>query len=337
VYSVSCGTAGTCTAGGRYTDGSDHAQAFVVNETSGSWGNAIEVPGSTTLNSGGDAVVYSVSCATAGTCTAGGYYKVGSGNYQAFVVDETSGSWGNAIEVPGIATLNSGGYAEVDSVSCATVGTCAAGGWYEDGSGNQQAFVVDETSGSWGNAIKVPGTANLITGGEAVVNSVSCATAGTCTAGGYYTDGSGNGQAFVVGETSGSWGNAIKVPGTATLSAGHIASVSSVSCATAGCTAGGYYTDGSGNTQAFVVDRTSGSWGNAIEITSALPCIVPQVVGKTLLAAKRALATAHCGLGKVQQTYSTAQKGRVVAQHPTPGTQLTYGAQVALTLSKGKK
>ncbi len=127
-------------------------QAFVVDETNGSWGKTIEVPGTATLNSGGDAEVNSVSCATAGDCAAGGYYKDGSGNYQAFVVDETNGSWGNTIEVPGTATLNSGGDANVESVSCATAGTCTAGGHYADGSSHLQAFVVDETNGSWGTA-----------------------------------------------------------------------------------------------------------------------------------------------------------------------------------------
>jgi hypothetical protein len=43
----------------------------------------------------------------------------------------------------------------------------------------------------------VPGTATLNADGDAAVNSVSCAPAGTCSAGGDYTGGSG-GQAFVV-------------------------------------------------------------------------------------------------------------------------------------------
>ena len=106
------------------------------------------------------------------------------------MVSETNGSWGNAVEVPGTATLNSGGNAKVDSVSCAAAGACAAGGYYKDGSGNHQAFVVSETNGSWGNAVEVPGTATLNSGGSASVNSVSCAAAGDCTAGGYYADGS---------------------------------------------------------------------------------------------------------------------------------------------------
>src|SRR5262249_30786721 len=148
-----------------YTDGSAHRQAFVVDETNGSWGTAVEVPGTATLNPGGQAAVQSVSCATAGNCVAGGGDTDGSGHSQAFVVDEANGSWGTAIEVPGTASLNSGNSATVRSVSCATAGNCAAGGWYTDGSDNRQAFVIDETSGSWGNAIDVPGAVTLNSGG----------------------------------------------------------------------------------------------------------------------------------------------------------------------------
>jgi hypothetical protein len=47
------------------------------------------------------------------------------------------------------------------------------------------------------------------------------------------------------------------VPGLGTLNKGRNASVTSVSCASAGnCAAGGTYHDGSGNQQAFVVSQT---------------------------------------------------------------------------------
>ena len=176
VLSLSCTTANDCTAGGYYTDGAGRLQAFVVKETSGVWGNASAVPGTVLLNTGGDARVTSVSCATAGNCAAGGYYSDVNGDQHAFVVNQTSGSWGSAIDVPGTG-VNSA----VNSVSCATAGNCSAGGYFESGS---EAFVVNETSGSWGNAIKVPGSATLNVGGSAAVTSVSCATAGNCTAGG---------------------------------------------------------------------------------------------------------------------------------------------------------
>jgi hypothetical protein len=117
---------------------------------------------------------------------------------QAFVVTEAGGQWGTAIEVPGTAALNSDGVAEIHSVSCAAAGSCAAGGLYLDASHHGQAFVVTEAGGQWGTAIEVPGTAALNKGGSALINSMSCAAAGSCAAGGYYRDGSGHLQAFVV-------------------------------------------------------------------------------------------------------------------------------------------
>src|SRR5229473_3527763 len=97
-----------------------------------------------------------------------------------------AGTWRTAIEVPGLGSLNKGGNAELISVSCGSAGNCAAGGSYRDGSGHQQAFVVSERNGSWGRAIEVPGSGALNVGGIAQVNSVSCASAGNCAAGGFY-------------------------------------------------------------------------------------------------------------------------------------------------------
>src|SRR5262245_41231873 len=165
VDSVSCGSAGNCGAGGFYTDRSAHLQAFVVSEKRGSWRRAIEVPGLGILNAGGTASVASVSCASAGNCAAGGSYRDGCGDEQAFVVSEKHGTWGRAIEVPGSASLNQGGIAGVTSVSCASAGNCAVGGFYEDGSPHAQALVVSEINGTWGTAIEVPGSAALDVGG----------------------------------------------------------------------------------------------------------------------------------------------------------------------------
>jgi len=96
------------------------------------------------LNKGGGAFVGSVSCASAGNCAAGGLYRDGRGHYQAFVVSERNSTWGRAIEVPGSGTLNAGSDATALSVSCASAGNCAVGGFYQGGSGRFQAFVVSE-------------------------------------------------------------------------------------------------------------------------------------------------------------------------------------------------
>jgi hypothetical protein len=264
VTSISCTGAKTCAAGGYYHDGV-RDQPFVADESSGSWDTAVKVPGMSTLNLGSSAAVSSVSCATPGNCAAGGYYSDGKNGNQAFLVNETSGSWRNAVKVPGTTGLNAGHNARVTSVSCVSPGNCAAGGYFVDSKGRRQVFVVTDKKGVWGKAIMVPGTAVLNAGGNASLNSLSCGSAGNCTAGGSYTDGKGGFQAFVVHEKAGVWGRAVKVPGTAALNVGANAQVTAISCASAkSCAAGGTYKDGSGNTQSFVVNGsigTSGTWG----------------------------------------------------------------------------
>jgi len=110
---------------------------------------------------------------------------------------ETNGIWGHALEVPGTAALNSGGYASIYSVSCASAGNCSAGGSY-DSFNHMQAFVVSEINGTWHGAIEVPGTVVLNQGGNASINAVACTSAGHCSAGGFYTDSSKLQQVFVV-------------------------------------------------------------------------------------------------------------------------------------------
>jgi hypothetical protein len=198
---VSCASAGNCSAAGSYTDSSLHTQAFVVSQVNGKWGAAEEVPGTGTLNTGGNDAINSLSCASASNCSAAGSYTDSSGHTQAFAVSQVNGTWGAAEEVPGTATLNTGGTAAVSGVSCASAGNCSAAGSYTDSSGHTQAFVVSQVNGTWGAAEEVPGTATLNTGGNAGIGPVSCAAAGHCSAGGFYTDSSGHLQAFVVNQT----------------------------------------------------------------------------------------------------------------------------------------
>jgi len=256
VDSVSCAAVGSCTIAGDYQYGASHEQVFVVSQVRGKWGRAVEAPGTAKLNAGGYAAFDAVSCGAPGSCVAGGWYRDRFYDAQAFVVSQVKGKWTSAVQVPGTAKLNAGGGAKVDAVSCAAAGSCTAGGSYADHSGRYQAFVVSRVSGKWGRAVEVPGTAKLNAGGDADVDSVSCAAPGSCTAGGFYTDRAGHLQAFVASQVKGKWDTALEVPGTAELNAGGQAGVNSLSCAAPGsCTAGGFYTDGSGNGQAFVATK----------------------------------------------------------------------------------
>jgi len=113
------------------------------------------------------------------------------------VAVERNGVWGKAIQVPGLAALSKGGDAFVTSVSCASAGNCAAGGYYTDRSHHRQGFVAVERNSVWGTAIAVPGLRALNAGGSAEVGSLSCPSAGHCAAGGFFRGRSGHRQGFV--------------------------------------------------------------------------------------------------------------------------------------------
>jgi hypothetical protein len=255
VDSVSCTSAGNCLAGGTQADDywSSPYQGFVAEERNGRWSNATGVPGLAALNTGGDADVLSVWCASAGNCAAGGYYADGN-NYQGFVAVERHGRWGQATGVPGLEALNIKGDAQVSSVSCTSAGSCLAGGYYAEKGGTDQGFAVAERNGRWGTAIQVPGLDALNKGGKpTMVTSVSCAPAGSCVVGGFYTDRSRHRLGFVTGEDNGGWGTPIPMPGLAALNKGWAAEVSSLSCPSPGhCAAGGFYTSRTGYHQGFV-------------------------------------------------------------------------------------
>jgi len=174
------------------------------------------------------------------------------------VASETDGTWGKAMPVPGLGALNHGKFSRTFTMSCSSAGFCSAGGAYTDRSFHDHAFVVTETNGTWGTAIQVPGTKQLGSGGGAETGSLSCGSAGNCSAGGSYGIASNNGnQAFVVTEANGIWGTAIEVPGSAALNTGDDARVSSVSCAAAGkCSAVGSYFTSSRLSGAFVVSES---------------------------------------------------------------------------------
>lgn len=264
VVTVSCSANGDCSAGGTYADDSGDVQAFVVDESNGTWGTAQEVPGSGALNAGNLALVSAIDCSSPGNCGAGGIYTDASKDTQSFVVNETGGTWGSAEELPGSAALNVGGAGGVGVISCPSSGNCGVGGAYVDASKIDQSFVANELNGTWGSATEIIGVNDS---GASALSSLVCNSPGNCAAGGGYNDANNFTQAFVDTESDGGWENSIEVPNTSLLNVSGNSVVESVACSAYGyCTAGGYYTDGSHNQQAFVVNETNGAWANAIEI-----------------------------------------------------------------------
>ena len=65
-------------------------------------------------------------------------------------------------------------------------------------------------------------------------------------------------------------------------------------------------------------------------------CTVPNVVGKSLKAAKKAIAHAGCAVGKITHVHSAkVPAGHVVSERPKAKTHADYGTAVNLVISKG--
>jgi hypothetical protein len=189
---ISCAGAGSCTVAGTYfapTDNPDRdsEQVFVASEAGGQWGSPQQVPGTGKLNTGGMARVGAVSCGGPGNCAVAGFYTDQSSKAHAFTADEKGGTWQPVHKLTGAGTIANGPDSGATTVSCATAGNCAVGGFF-DGPGRTgaQAFTASEVNGKWGSANALPGSAALNTGKNANLASVSCAAPGSCASGGDY-------------------------------------------------------------------------------------------------------------------------------------------------------
>jgi uncharacterized delta-60 repeat protein len=73
-------------------------------------------------------------------------------------------------------------------------------------------------------------------------------------------------------------------------------------------------------------------------LNPVLRCVVPNVRGKPLRAARASITRGRCRVGRLSgKTSQTVQKGRVISQAPRPGISLPVGGRVNLVLSKGRR
>jgi hypothetical protein len=146
VNSVSCGSAGECAAVGFYST-PDGRHQFLAEERGGSWQPMIRDLSIKGAGGGGFGLeANAVSCASPGNCVVTGEYNDANNNLLLFVVSQVGGSWGKAHELPGDTTLSKKKFGRLLTVSCATPGNCAAGGFYEDANSHLQGLVADEST-----------------------------------------------------------------------------------------------------------------------------------------------------------------------------------------------
>jgi hypothetical protein len=284
VSSISCASAGECTAVG-VLDFRDQARPLVVGEKNGRWGSAGTVPGlsASPLDDHG-AWLEVVSCLSAGNCAAGGSYSTDAGgNFQPLVVSERNGVWGNAVAIAGLASLNTGKSAEVQFMSCRSAWNCTAAGTYETADVADHVFVVSETNGAWGKAQPIRG----LTGPGAVdsfVDGLSCGSPGNCTLAGFWA----KGGAFSATQKNGAWSAVQPFTG---LTDG--TEIDTLTCWPDGtCTAIGGYR----GVRIFSITRTRGTWGKPrlIPGLAALPGAAP---GNAFPGASSCPSPGNCTLG----------------------------------------
>ncbi len=261
--SISCSAPGYCTAVGE--SGEDHGAGAhgptYATETNGVWGPVTAFPG--TVGDGSE--MDGVSCPALGFCVAVGTigYVEETGPSNAAAAIETDGVWGpdTVLAPPPNATSP-----DLTSVSCATINFCYALGTDSGG----KPYVVEESSGVWGQEQEVAATANLV--------AIDCPTVQSCTAVGNnnysnlndgawsayrlpgidmtgvscvdVSDCTAIGSSGYVTETRGAWDSPKTIGGfpVGTENLGGISCPSSTAC-----TAVGYDGDTDGNNQPFYV------------------------------------------------------------------------------------
>jgi len=268
--SASCPSAGNCTTLGSYArQGTGGAYPWDLDERGGQWasGAALQLPAdaATTVDSrGGDSPFLGfsgLSCLSAGNCTAVGGYVDKHSDFQGVIFTERDGTWSQGIKaaVPPGAGHNTDAmelFNPLSSVSCATLGDCAAVGFFvKQDSELQRGLLLAEHRGTWkASSIRLPKGADA---GEGVdLTSVACPSSGNCIAVGFYDGGKGT-HGLIVRERGGKWQRAVNaaVPKDAAPAGRSHTFLLTVTCPSkTACTAGGYYNARSGGTQGLLLD-----------------------------------------------------------------------------------
>ncbi len=170
--------------------------------------------------------------------------------------------WGGVRVLSGVSTVTLGTPANVaPTISCSSVGNCAAVGTYLDHEQETRIFVQDEVDGVWSPPRSATGAD--VRSGQAYVGGVSCAADGDCVAVGEV-----GGWSFIEEEMSGVWQPLKGVPG---LPASVPSQLLDVDCTGVGtCTAVGQYViERSDVVETYTVSETGGVWSSDKEMAGS--------------------------------------------------------------------
>jgi hypothetical protein len=341
--SVSCPSAGNCSAVGEYKDansqrGESHSQGLLLSERSGAWEPGVEAVLPANAYTNPIVALHAVSCPSAGNCSAvGGYLTYDSdGGFATdpgLLLTESGGSWQAGVEQAGVGPPSSAPFNEnLLSVSCRSPGECVAAGNVLAGSAIHPLLAV-ESAGQWQDGLQGPMPPDASDFGG--VSSVSCASAGNCAAvGGYHRTGADWAHALLLSESGGSW-NAV-VPSLPADTASHL---SWVSCPSAGnCVAVGRYSVDVLIPQSLLLSETAGTWGTGVTVVLP-PSLDTRITA--LEVKRRAARISVLGAGRILPLSFQCRLDRQLFTSCSPTGDASQGAAAFpvryANLAKGKR
>jgi hypothetical protein len=248
-------------------------QGKAVGQTTGPWplaeffnGITFEVMNVPVPAKATDGAFNSVSCTSASSCFAVGYYDVGDTEH-ALAEVYNGASWAVAnFPVPAGST-----YSLLNGVSCTSGTSCVAVGNYGDATDNQKALVEQLSGFTWTvSAVTLPAG-----GSNPSLNAVSCQAASACVAVGAYSNGSK--QVPLAEKWNGTtWAaQAPPAPSGSTSS-----KLDGITCTTASsCVAVGSWFDSSSNSSTLAEGLNGNAW--AIQATPATGSSNNELLGVT--------------------------------------------------------
>jgi hypothetical protein len=269
---VSCVAAGACTAVGGYTSSSGVGRTLIESWNGTTWA-AIPSPQPGT----GDGLD-GVSCISAAACTAVGFYQ-NSVPIHRTLIESWNGTTWSVVPSP-----NRGGTTTQNflyGVSCASAVACTAVGETYNGRSGDESTLIESWNGTGWSLVPSPSPGNA----QNYLNGVSCTSATTCTAVGYFLN-SGSLPKTLIESWNGTAWSVVPSPSPETND-----NLNSVSCTSpTACMAVGYY-NGSGSPPKTLIESWNGTtW-------SVVPSPQPGSISNNLYGVSCISATACTAVG----------------------------------------
>ena len=250
---VACGSATSCQAVGAYQATDNLTYLLIMTTHDGAaWTSTVPMP----ADYSGDGNLTSVTCASALSCQAVGYYasiRPGQPYVPVFLRTMDAGlTWSLPLTTyPADADSSTA----VSDVDCGSVTSCHAVGQYTDIHVVYRTLIYTYDGTSW---TPVVATDPVDLGTQATLYRIDCASATSCKAAGYYKDDQGALRALVESWDGTQW----SVTTLPSAIAGRLLLLTAVSCSSAiSCVAVG--SEGVGTSAAFAMTLSGTTWSAA--------------------------------------------------------------------------